>query len=177
MERKKEQELMERLKEGDKKAFDTIYEAYKMEVEQSLKPKGLGEEDIQDIVQEVFISLWTNRDKLEEINSLKGYLMGAARNKCYSLYRSTQTKTEKHVLYEHNKGILATDVQAKQELSEIVQLQLDRVVNDVERMVFKAAYENEEKPKDIAARFGIQPYKVRRILSKIRRILKKYINR
>jgi len=178
MERETEKQLMMLLKGGDEEAFNTIYEAYKLGLGEFLKRKSVGEEDIEDILQEVFVSLWENRATLEVADGfLKGYLIGAVRNRCYSLFRSTQAKTERHVLYEQNKGELATDEQARQELCEVLQQQLDLVADDVGKMVFNAAFENEEKPKDIAARFGIKTYTVRRILFKIRLDLKKYFNR
>lgn len=177
MEREKEQQLMMLLKEGNRDAFAIIYRQYKPELEQLLKRQGMGEDDIADILQEVFISLWNNRDKRKVTGSLKGYLIGAVRYRSFTLFRRTQTKSEKHVLYEHKMEVLATDAQAKRELFESLQQQLNLVANDVEKIVFKAFYENGEKPKDIAAELGMKPYKVRHILLKIHRSLKKIINK
>ncbi|UPK71811.1 RNA polymerase sigma factor [Chitinophaga filiformis] len=171
-----EQELMKCLKEGDKNAFKTIYEEYKPVVEQSLRAQGLGENDINDILQEVFCSLWERRAKLDVTTGLKVYLIGAARKRRYTLFRNTQTSAKRHVLYEHSKGVLATDLQAKQELYELLQRQLDQV-DKIEKEIFNAAYENGKKPKEIGAQFGIEPHKVRRILKKIRGVFKTYINK
>lgn len=176
MEQYIEQQLIKLLKEGDENAFTTIYRKYKPDLEQSLRAQGLGENDINDILQEVFCSLWVKRAKLNVTTSLKAYLMGAVRKRGYTMFRSSQAKTKRHVLYEHSKGLLATDVQAKQELRELLQLELDQV-DEIEKMVFNAALENGEKPNEIATQFGIKPHKVRRILKKIREVLKIYINK
>lgn len=176
MEREKEQELMKRLQEGDGDAFENIYEEYKPLLEHYLRGRGLHEDDINDILQEVFCSLWERRGKRNITTTLKGYLIEAVRKRSYTLFRNIQVHTKKHMVYEHCKGELATDLQAKQELFELLQRQLDQVKKD-EKEIFNAAYENGEKPKEIAARFGKKPWEVRRILNKIRKAFEEYINR
>lgn len=177
MQSKEEQDLIKRLQEGDKDAFETIYEEYKLLLERDLRIYSLGEDDIKDILQEVFCRLWERRAKLDVTTTLKGYLLRSVRNRRCTLFRDTQTSTKRHVLYEHSKGELATDMQVRQEQFEMLQRQLDRQVDKIEKEIFNAAYERGEKPKEIAARFGKKPYEVRRILKKIREVLKTYIKK
>lgn len=82
-----ESELIERLKKNDRSAFDALYWQY--------APKLLGfalsyiksESEAEDLVQEVFISLWQNRHNIKKEDSLKSFLFMSLRNRVISLIR------------------------------------------------------------------------------------------
>jgi len=73
--------LLQRLAEGDAKAYTEIYEAYfpllLQTAVQFLKTKPAGE----DVCNEVFLNLWQNRNTLTAIQSLNAYLTTAVRNR------------------------------------------------------------------------------------------------
>lgn len=75
-----DKDLMEKLKQGDKMAFTTIYQRYHRMIYtlayRYLKDKSLGE----DIVQQVFLKLWVNRKETTIQQSLKNFLYTIAKN-------------------------------------------------------------------------------------------------
>lgn len=74
-------ELQELLINDDYRAFTTLYGRYSVSVKgfllKLLKSAALSE----DIAQEVFIKIWANRKKLNEIRTFKAYLFISARNR------------------------------------------------------------------------------------------------
>lgn len=52
------------------------------------------EAEAEDIVQEVFIKLWNQRDHLEQINSIEAWCMRVTRNLAIDKMRSKHQKTE-----------------------------------------------------------------------------------
>lgn len=82
-------DLLERMRVGDVLAFELIYRKYASGLFQSafniLKDTAICE----DIIQELFITLWTKRESLA-VNNLKSYLYRATRNNVLMYIRSNR---------------------------------------------------------------------------------------
>ncbi len=75
--------LIEKLKNNDPKALDLIiekYSSYIFTVAKNFSQNMLSEEDIQEIVCDVFISLWKNKDKIISEKPIVPYLSMIAKN-------------------------------------------------------------------------------------------------
>lgn len=75
--------LIEKLKNNDPKALDLIiekYSSYIFTVAKNFSQNMLSEEDIQEIVCDVFISLWKNKDKIISEKPIVPYLSVIAKN-------------------------------------------------------------------------------------------------
>lgn len=88
-----EDEIIERLKNDDKKGLTLVYDAYWKSLFISsynlLKNKELCEE----IVQDVFVDLWNNRKKIEIKISLHSYLYACTRYKVFEQFRKQKIVT------------------------------------------------------------------------------------
>lgn len=69
-------ELRTGLKNGDRKAFEAIYNNYVEELYRHARRVVPSKEDCEEIIQSVFESLWRSREK-SEIRSLRAYLYKA----------------------------------------------------------------------------------------------------
>jgi len=74
-------ELLEQLIDGNYRAFTTIYHKYAVAVQRFVVKILKSAELSEDITQEVFILIWTNRNKLRPVKSFKAYLFVTARNR------------------------------------------------------------------------------------------------
>ncbi len=83
---------IKKLKAGDKKAFELVFEHYKNYLYLFIRKALPSEEDPEGIVQEVFISLWLNRDNLDEDKPLKPWLFTIAKNQIYDHLRKIYSK-------------------------------------------------------------------------------------
>jgi RNA polymerase sigma-70 factor (family 1) len=82
-----EKELVELLKNGNKCAFDQLYHNYKGRIYHNIlkivKLEGVAEE----ILQELFVKLWTGRENLDADKSFRSYLFKIAENLVYDFFR------------------------------------------------------------------------------------------
>ena len=69
----------ERIKNGDRNAFDDLYKQHYFSV-RSYARLLLDESEAEDVVQDVFFNLWLHRDTLNETLSLRGYLLRSTYN-------------------------------------------------------------------------------------------------
>jgi RNA polymerase sigma-70 factor (ECF subfamily) len=83
---------IKKLKNGDKKAFEVVFEHYKNYLYLFIRKALPSEEDPEGIVQEVFISLWLSRDNLDENKPLKPWLFTIAKNQIYDHLRKIYSK-------------------------------------------------------------------------------------
>jgi RNA polymerase sigma-70 factor (ECF subfamily) len=85
--------LVERFNQGDKSAFDRIVEKYSEDVA-ALANRLLGWTDnVDDIVQEVFLSAYLALKDFRQDSSLKTWLFKIAVNQCHTHRRKRMTRT------------------------------------------------------------------------------------
>lgn len=148
--------LIERLKNGDKKALTELYNAYWQSLFISsynlLKNKELCEEIIQDI----FIDLWNNREKLQIKISLSGYLYACARYKVFGQFRKKKI-TRVELFEDLNKRFHYATPESKLMYLELVE-QINFVVEtlpDKCKAVYKLSRDEQLSHKEIAKQLNI----------------------
>lgn len=87
-----DQLLLKKCSDGDRGAFREIYTRYKEFVFGVVAARLDDEDDAKDITQEIFIHLWTSRDRLTSLRDFKTYLYVLSRNQVVSAYRKQNTR-------------------------------------------------------------------------------------
>jgi RNA polymerase sigma-70 factor (ECF subfamily) len=77
--------LLERIREGDARSFNILYERYWQQVYTSAIKRLKNHAQAQDITQDIFVKLWQNKEVLQ-IDNLPGYLYTAVRNRVLNLF-------------------------------------------------------------------------------------------
>jgi RNA polymerase sigma-70 factor (ECF subfamily) len=81
-----------RISEGDRQAFRELYQFYTPILYPFIKSLCNDNALCDDIVQEVFVKLWENRDKAVNIQQVKPYLFRAAKNRFLNELRKQQNE-------------------------------------------------------------------------------------
>ncbi|KAB7530221.1 RNA polymerase sigma-70 factor [Flagellimonas olearia] len=89
---KEEKALLARLKSGDEKAFELIYDLMAGRLYNYCNSRINHREVSEGIVQEVFISLWQKRTDLTITSSLESYLFGSAKYQILNHIRSEKVR-------------------------------------------------------------------------------------
>lgn len=76
----------ERIKNGDRNAFNDLYKQHYFSV-RSYARLLLDENEAEDVVQDVFFNLWLHRDTLDETLSLRGYLLRSVYNTALNILK------------------------------------------------------------------------------------------
>lgn len=80
-------ELLSLLRAGDRIAFSEVYKRYWPLLFRHARKLLQADEGAQDVVQDVFISLWAAIPELNEQTHLSGYLYASTRNKILNTFR------------------------------------------------------------------------------------------
>ncbi len=89
-----EQLLLAKCSKGDPDAFQEIYSRFKGFVYGIIAARLTDADEAKDITQEIFINLWTNREKLTGINEFKPYLYVLSRNQVITAYRKQNIRVK-----------------------------------------------------------------------------------
>lgn len=91
--------LFRKMQKGDWKAFSFFFECYAEQLFHYVLGFVKCKEEAEDIVQEVFIYLWTNRERIEYTGSVYAYLFRAVKNSCvdYKLHEKVEERYRQEV--------------------------------------------------------------------------------
>ena len=84
-----EEALVKELLTGDAQAFEKIYQLYSKRLYGHLLKLVKEPEEAKEILQEVFISVWRSREKIDPDKSFRSYLFKIAENKGVDFFRKT----------------------------------------------------------------------------------------
>jgi RNA polymerase sigma-70 factor (ECF subfamily) len=90
-----EQELLQRVSEGNELAFRQIFDNYHHLLGAHIFRLTDSMETAEEIVQDVFIKMWDNREELRDIRNLKAYLFVISRNQALNALKKS-LREQKH---------------------------------------------------------------------------------
>ncbi|GHT67308.1 DNA-directed RNA polymerase sigma-70 factor [Bacteroidia bacterium] len=88
-----EYELLMRLRKGDSQAFTALFHACKDKLYGFLLGIVKSEDKTDDLVQDIFLNIWQNRESLPEIDNLDAYLFTMAKNLAFDNLRRFAKET------------------------------------------------------------------------------------
>lgn len=104
-----EEELITAIKKDDCIGYNKLFTCYYSRLCQYVYGILENREDAEDVVQDLFLSLWHNRKKIEVTGSVAGYLFKMAKNKALNHIRSAknyrhmiESRSYSDIYYEEN---------------------------------------------------------------------------
>lgn len=168
--------LLPKIKNGDLKAFEQLYDLYKVQVFNFCYSIVKHDPEAQEVVQDTFLKIWQSRDQFDEIISFNGFLYRIAKNLTLNKIRrkagqpihfddlkddlSILNQTENEVLFQDMKEMLNTAIEA-----------LPRKRQEIFRLSREEGLSNEE----IAVRMDISVNTVKGQMRKALAFLKSYL--
>jgi RNA polymerase sigma-70 factor (ECF subfamily) len=167
-------ELVERLQNNEEGALTIIYKEYWeimfLAAYNLVKDRSVCE----DIVQEVFISLWQRREKLQIKVSLKSYLYTSTVYKVYDHFNKNKKMAKDELFDNFENKIETSNPETKLMHQELIHY-LDSIIEtlpDKCKEVYKLSRENMLSNKEIAEQLNISQRTVEGHISKALKILK-----
>lgn len=96
----KERELINRVVESDEQAFSVLFFHYLPVLQTFALKFTKSDEAVEEIIQDAFLRVWLNRDKLAEVENIRAYLYKYVSNECLSYLRK-KLKADKMVDIHH----------------------------------------------------------------------------
>jgi len=112
--------LIHALKGGSHDAFDAIYKMYAKRLYAYSFQYTKSVEDAEDIVQEVFVNLWKNRESIRQNETLQSLLFVMAKYRLINAYRSRVNGVETKDMLELMNVLTVEDTHQRVEYSDFV---------------------------------------------------------
>lgn len=175
----KTDDLVEKYKKDGKLLIEEIVKDYSDYLYKSIKQIAfnLSDEDIEDIILDTFLVVWTNRDKIKLDSRMKHYLVGitknVTKNKCRKLKINYNIEDYENTI-EFSEDI--QKVAEEKEKNEIIKLELDKM-KQKDREIFTLFYYNSMTIKEIANMLNETESNVKTKLHRIRKRLRKVLEK
>ena len=172
----KDIDLVEKLRKGDLEAFDLIFKKYSDRlygfVLNYLKTK----EETEELVQDVFLKIWENREKLRKNSTLKSFLFTIAYHEMCTLFRRKK-------LYEQFYKEIGYTGNSSNEMEDRLDYQsalgqVDRIIEKLpekQRIIFIKSRKEGKSTKEIAEEMNLAPGTVDNNISSALKFIRKHI--
>ncbi len=184
----KDQDLVKSILDGNLDDFEAIIERYENKLKRYImRISKLSNEDAEDILQEIFIKVYTNLASYNPDMSFSAWIYRIARNTTISFYRKNNSKgkdlhvdIDDEILNYISKDDLDIELKlSKEEEERKLNEALNKLSEDEKELILLYYYENKSYTdiSDILKMpIGTVSVKLHRIKNKIKRILKEELN-
>ena len=148
--------LIRELRCGNAKAFEVLYKQYNARLFNFSMKIIRNKQDAEGMVQEVFIAVWENREKLDENKSFSGFVFSIAKNK--ALNRIKQNLSRKVYLeYMQMENQVQNDMESDIESRELMDYLLKTIqeLPDRTKQIFLLSRNEGLTYKQIASRLDV----------------------
>ncbi len=175
----KQYKVLKDYKKNEKLDIEAVIREYSAYVYTSIiniSHTALSNEDIEEIMSDVFFILWKNKDKLKYNDKLNFYLVGIAKNLLKEKYR----KQQENLNIDDYENYLPSDktlyeIYEENDSMRILQERLN-LLNHNDRKIFRLFYYKNKKTKEIAKEMNMNEITVRSRLHRIKKQIKKDLN-
>lgn len=174
------QECFQRLAEGDLSVFEAFFEAYKKRVFGVALKMLKSPTEAEDIVQEVFLSIWQSRERLDKVSDPEAYLFTITHNAIYTHLRKASRNEQLLTAIIHQiaqRQHTTEDSIAAHETGKLISEAIQQLPPQ-QRIVYKLSKQEGLSYHEIAEHMHISQNTVRNHLSvavkTIRTLLKKW---
>lgn len=169
-----ESKLINELKNDSVAAFNEIYELYFRRLYLYCHQFTKSHNDAEDMVQEIFTTLWITRHHIQSEKTLQGFIFRIARNRLISAYRTNINSPhyEEYLKYCDSLGIEDHSPMEYEEYRKKIETYIDSLPTSQRRILRMARFDMMPLA-EIAQKLGISEHSVRNQISKALKTLKK----
>lgn len=131
------------------------------------------EEDMEEILSDVFVAVWKNSRHLPDTTLVKPYLAGIAKNIVKNKYRKTEYNVSLTDYEESLVDLSNVEMQAEEREQEQVIQKVLQEMKPEEQQIFVLFYYAAKSVHEIAQRLTISTSKVKTTLHRIRKKIKR----
>lgn len=102
-----EKELLLKVAEGDKAAFSALFNANYRHLGAHIYRITNSITDTEEVVQDVFLKIWTNRNALAGVQDFKAYLYVLSKNHALNVLKKTTRERTKQTLIKQHMAVMA----------------------------------------------------------------------
>jgi RNA polymerase sigma-70 factor (family 1) len=170
-----DEQLIILVRKGDQQAFAEIYSRYGESLAGFAASKLYSLDDAKDILHDLFVKLWENRDQLYITSNLQSYLFGIIRHRIIDKIRKNITREEYASVRQSLAAVYEQDIDKQleaKELRQAIEKSLAQLAPRVKE-IYKLSREECLSNHEIAEKLNLSEQTVRNQLSAALKHLRK----
>lgn len=161
------QPLQQLIAEGDEEAFAKLFNHYYRLLRPFVWKFTQSQDDTEEILQDTFIRVWLSRDKLPEIENLRGWIFTIASRQCLEAMRRRLNTQKKMAGFQQQEVTRSVETPADcihlAEITHLVASAIDQMPPQRQR-IYRMSREEELKPAEIAEALALSVSTVKNVL-------------
>ena len=145
-------QFIARLKNGDQSAYDDLFHTHYLKLFHFAYAIVNDKSTAQDIIQEIFTTLWSNRKELDTTQNVISYLYVSIRNRCYSFITRRHPSTP---IEEINDSIQTPDLSPDENIKSPIIWNAIESLPLQQKIIFKLIVIEEYTYKEAAEKLDI----------------------
>lgn len=175
----KEQKLIRELKQGSYKAFEQVYQLYAKRLYAYSLQFTKGAEDAEEIVQDVFVKLWQQRESIRQQETLRSLLFIMAKHLLINAYRARVNDPVYEDYTDYIHGLTVEDTHHRAEYNEFVR-KIQALLGELpvtQQKVIRLSRFQQLSNREIAEKLALSEQTVKNQLSLGLKILKEKLDK
>ena len=173
-----EKGLLLRVAQGDEEAFNTLFHTYVPRLHSLIMKVTRSEGVAKDIIQEVFLYLWIDRELLAEVEVPQNWIFKMAYNRSYSWLSRQVSRNQKYNEFRQQNPAEGDDsLENTVSLNETARLvrEATSLLPEQARRIFQLSRETGLKAAEVADQLNISVQTVRNSLVRSVKFIKEYL--
>lgn len=172
-----EQRLFKQIADGNEMAFGTVFHKYNSRLFSVVLNITKSESEAEEIIQNVFLKLWLNRNTLNEIEKPSAWLYKVASNLALSFLRTKAVQMRHEKLLHWHQPVEQDEIQLELEAKEL-KIFVSQAVDNLppgRREIYKLSRQHGLNRIEIARQLGITESTVKNQLGSALKFIHQYI--
>lgn len=173
-----EKELLSRVAQGDEEAFNMLFHTYVPRLHTLVMKVTRSEGVAKDIIQEVFLYLWIDRESLASVEVPQNWIFKIAYNRSYSWLARQSSRNRKYSEFKMQNPAEGDDsLEQTVSLNETARLvrEATALLPEQARKIFQLSRETGLKAAEVADQLEISVQTVRNSLVRSVKFIKEYL--
>lgn len=165
-----DRELMQRVAEGDRNAFAEVYDRFWNTIYATALSYLKSPEWAQNVVQDVFLKVWTGRERLREVEKPDAYLFILARDELVSALRN---KFDRTPISEKYEDYLSGDL-IQPDKAELIEQAVEQLPPQ-QKLVYNLTRKQQLSHESIAKELGLNTRTVNKYATRALNLIRQYL--
>ena len=171
--------LLQRIADGDEKAFRKLVEIYNPILFPGINKIIRDPHVCEDLMQETYLRIWLHRDKLPRIENPRAWIMKIAYLRAFSYLRAIRDQIIWKENFAQKNPVSSNDMQEALDfntLSKLVATAVSKLPVQQKR-VYQLSRESDYSQNEIAAILGLAPQTVKNTMGRAIQFIRDYIRK
>jgi RNA polymerase sigma-70 factor, ECF subfamily len=150
---------------------NSVWEEFSEPLKRFIKKRIANEQDVEDVLQEIFIKIHNNIEGLTNYNKIHAWVYRITRNTIIDYYRRNHNNLEIAELSENLEDSLEEEVTANTEIAACLKVMIDNLPEVYKQAILLTEYQNVTQ-KELSEKLGISISGAKSRVQRARKMLK-----